>query len=226
MAAKELQEQIEKCKNEKVKMIGLLDEKKHEVIDLAMGFFPLKMNDIITRFVKDNPDHTKSLGETRLGELKKLSTNLFANSTLMEEIFSRKRYWVHEDYDAVRDRLRNDTGGSTISSYNFAKLATDKVESGISTVLGLVGTLLSEYGYTKIIEQYVQGGVFKYNSEKETVYPYRLNIHYGLEIEKELENKKEEYSSLIREYYDLFDEHEKLSNALNRQEALDIWDKL
>lgn len=192
------------------------EQKRQEIIALIKVFAKDKINQLVDETVRNNSEHTKTLGSERLKGMKiKLHTILDECDATVDTVFLNDEVWMHIGYEeTLRKRNTND--------YTNAKDAEKNIISGICLVLGKAGELLRNFGYIEVIPRYSYNtfGPWKEISKDKITYGY------GLSLPKELEIQIEVYRKGIYRLHSDINKLGELNIKLSQQEASDLWNQL
>lgn len=217
MSVETIKQQIEKETANLATKMNDFEVRRTEIIKQLKPFIQGELKKIVENEVKRNPEHTKTLGTERLGEMKKqLSSLLEESDNLVDIVFHDDSLWVYVNYSIV---AKGDSWGQ---KSNNTKKAETCINRGIKKVLGKAGKILIDFEYAKAGSKYETSAQWQREDNNEIVF----GSNYGFYMPPDIEKIIKEYCNQIDGLHDNVEQVEKLKNQLLEQEAVDLWEQV
>lgn len=170
---------------------------------------------LVDSYITKHTDTVKDLGIQKIGLFKKklLKFNQTLPNTAEERLEAIK--WVHRF-----DIPQNENDSNSPHSYELNKHANLALDEIIRELIGQVGALLIEYGFTKA----GQNAEWQIRSDK-VYYSYGIPDQPWILKGPDLRRVKEKYGKALEEYVESLKALKKAENDKAIAEAKNIWDQ-
>ncbi|MGD6933972.1 MAG: hypothetical protein ACQCN5_07195 [Candidatus Bathyarchaeia archaeon] len=190
-------------------LIEKMEEIRIQFIDATAVFASNWFDDTTRKYVTSDTENTLKLGKEKIGELKAKVRKLSSQaSQFSEEALSTKELWWHLSLKEM----------GVLSPYCCSgNRDPEIVNKGVRRVVGKLGPILSEYGFLRHEDCWLEH-TSKCHGQK--VIPY---YPYGLIWSQEMRSIMKQYSEIYKQAYTKYKEIVNLKVQKQTEQAIEIW---
>ncbi len=190
-------------------LIDKMEEIRIQFIDATAVFASNWFDDTTRKYVTSDTENTLKLGKEKIGEIKAKVRKLSSQaSQFSEEALSTKELWWHLSLKEM----------GVLSPYCCSgNRDPEIVNKGVRRVVGRLGPILSEYGFLRHEDCWLEHASKCYGQKPTPYYPY------GLSWSQEMRIIMIQYNEIYKQAFAMYKEIANLKAQKQTKQAIEIW---